>query len=227
MTLKCFKSYDVRGRLGDELNPEIAGRIGRAYAQVMSPDHVVVGHDARSTSAELSAALVEGLRAEGADVSDIGLCGTEEVYYATGAAKAGGGIMVTASHNPIDYNGMKLVGQGSRPIDPDTDFKAIHDLADTGCGKITANEGTYQVVNTRGHYAKHVCDFVDATALRPIKILFNAGNGTAGLACDAILAELAERGASIDAVRQFWDPDGTFPNGIPNPWLFENRAATE
>ena len=110
MSLTCFKSYDIRGKLGDELTPEVAYRVGRAFSAVLSPDHVIVGQDARESSAALSAAVVEGLRAGGTSVSDLGLCGTEEVYHATGAARAGGGIMVTASHNPIDYNGRKLLG---------------------------------------------------------------------------------------------------------------------
>ena len=163
---------------------------------------------------------------EGASVSDIGLCGTEEVYFATGAARAGGGIMVTASHNPIDYNGMKLVGRGSRPIDPKTDFRAIHEAAAGSFDAPSGSEGTYQFVDIRDKYAAHVCDFVDASALKPMKILMNAGNGPAGAAADAIVEDLNGRGANLDIVRQFWDPDGSFPNGIPNPLLPENRGVT-
>lgn len=224
--LTCFKSYDIRGKLGESLNTDIAYKIGRAFARVMDPGHVVVGRDARETSAELCAALTEGLRAEGVSVSDIGLCGTEEVYYATGAAKAGGGIMVTASHNPIDYNGMKLVGPSSTPIDPTTVFRAIHDMAASEMGAPEKDTGPYQIVDVRAEYSRYVCDFADSNALRPMKVLFNAGNGPAGLTADSIVQELSDRGVELAVERQFWEPDGSFPNGIPNPLLFENRAAT-
>jgi len=227
MTLTAFKSYDVRGRLGPELNEGVARRIGRAFAEVMKPGTVICGHDARETSPALSAAVVEGLRAGGADVRDLGLCGTEEVYHATGALTAGGGIMVTASHNPIDYNGMKLVGRGSRPIDPKGDFATIRAVAEglTGTEPVT-REGRYAYAPMRDRFASAICDFVDAGALRPMKLLMNAGNGAAGPTADAILDALAARGASLQVERQFWQPDGSFPNGIPNPLLPENRGAT-
>ena len=226
MSLNCFGTYDIRGRLGVDLDETVAYRIGRGFAQVMDPGHVIVGRDARESSHVLCAALTEGLRAEGVAVSDMGLCGTEEIYYATGAAGAGGGIMVTASHNPIDYNGMKLVGRASRPIDPDTVFRAIHDAAAADLGPVSATEGTYQIVDVREKFAAHVCDFVDAGALRPIKVLMNAGNGPAGQAADAIGRELTRRGANISVERQFWEVDSAFPNGIPNPLLPENRCVT-
>ena len=226
MNLECFKAYDVRGRLGETLDPAIARRIGRAFAAQLSPGTVVVGHDARESSPALKTALIDGLRERGADVVDIGLCGTEEVYFATGHLGAGGGIMVTASHNPIDYNGMKLVGEGSRPIDPATELAEIRALAEADRYGPAPVPGAYRAENLRPAYARHVADLVDAPSIRGLKVLANAGNGTAGAAFDAILSVLAERGASIAVERQFFDPDPSFPNGIPNPLLIENRGVT-
>jgi phosphomannomutase len=225
MRLDCFKSYDVRGRLGDTLDAAIARRIGAAFAQVMRPGRVVVGHDARASSPELKAALVAGLTEAGADVADIGLCGTEEVYFATGHLGAGGGIMVTASHNPIDYNGMKLVGPGSRPIDPATELAEIRAAAEAGAAPAAAVPGRVEAVDTRPAYVETVAAFAEPGAA-PLRLVANAGNGTAGAAFDAIAAALAARGARLEITRVHHEPDPTFPNGIPNPLLPENRAAT-
>jgi len=226
MKLTAFKSYDVRGRLGKEINEGIARRIGRAYAEVLAPGMVVVGHDARESSPRLSTALVEGLRAGGADVRDLGLCGTEEVYFGAGVLDAGG-IMVTASHNPVDYNGMKLVARGARPIDPKGAFATIREVAEGLSGsEPVGREGRYTYAPMRDRFVHAICDFVEAGAISPLKVVLNAGNGAAGPTADAIVAALAERGARLKVERQFWTPDGTFPNGIPNPLLPENRNAT-
>lgn len=226
MKLDCFKAYDIRGKLGESLDEDIARRIGRAFADIMKIGSVVVGHDARESSPALKAALTEGLRAGGVNVSDIGLCGSEEVYFATGHLHKGGGIMVTASHNPIDYNGMKMVGGGSRPIDPATEMAAIKSAAEKGAFADTTHMGHFQVADTRAAYAAHIAGMVDAAALSGVHILANAGNGTAGAAFDAVQGALTGRGADLQVTRQFFDPDPTFPNGIPNPLLPENRAAT-
>jgi phosphomannomutase len=225
MRLDCFLSYDVRGRLGETLDPEIARRIGFAFAHVMRPERVVVGHDARASSPELKAALVAGLTDAGAGVADIGLCGTEEVYFATGHLGAGGGIMVTASHNPIDYNGMKLVGPDSRPIDPATELAAIRAAAEADSAKAAVAPGRVEVVDTRPAYVMRVAEFAEPGG-SPLRIVVNAGNGTAGAAFDAIVEALAAKGARLGITRVHHDPDPTFPNGIPNPLLPENRAAT-
>ncbi len=226
MILDCFKAYDVRGKLGETLDTAIARRIGRAFAECFGPGTIVVGHDARASSPALKLALVDGLRDRGAGVIDIGLCGTEEVYFATGHLDAAGGIMVTASHNPIDYNGMKLVGPESRPIDPESELPRIRALAEADSYDTRPIPGSYHATETRPAYAAHVAAMVDAGALRGFKVLANAGNGTAGAAFDAILAELSARGAEIEVERMFHDPDPTFPNGIPNPLLPENRGVT-
>ncbi|MEX5728140.1 phosphomannomutase [Rhodovulum iodosum] len=231
MNLTCFKAYDVRGRIGDNLDTDIARRIGAGFAHVMGARtegralRVVVGRDCRESSPELACAVMSGLRDQGAEVLDIGLAGTEEVYFATAHLGATGGIEITASHNPMDYNGMKLVGPGSRPIDPGSELAAIRAAAESDLEPL-ATPGGYAPVDTRPAFAAHVCDFVEADKLKPMKILVNSGNGTAGPTFDAIAAELARRGAPLDFVRVNHVPDGSFPNGVPNPLLPENRAMT-
>jgi len=222
----CFKSYDVRGRIGVDLDAGIARRIGRASALVLGPGRYVVGRDCRASSAELSAALTEGLRAQGGDVIDIGEAGTEEVYFATDHFGAAGGIEITASHNPIDYNGMKFVGPGSRPLDPDTELVAIRDAASADVFVDAPVPGGYEMAAPRAAYARRVVSFCDPAALRPLKILVNAGNGIAGPALDAIATELSAQGAALDIIRINHHPDSSFPNGIPNPMLPQNRPMT-
>jgi phosphomannomutase len=226
MTLSCFKAYDVRGQLDVNLDTEIARRIGRAFAFSMSKGSVVVGHDARASSPALKLALLDGLRERGANVIDIGLCGTEEVYFATAHFGASGGVMVTASHNPIDYNGMKFVGPASRPIDPDTEMNEIAALASADIYEQAIMPGAVSRENPRDAYAAHVAGMADASELKGIKVLANAGNGTAGAAFDAILKKLTAHGAEIEVLRQHFMPDPSFPNGIPNPLLPENRSVT-
>ena len=226
-SLTCFKAYDIRGRLGHDLDEGIATRIGRAYAEVLGTRRVVLGRDIRASSQALADAVAEGLMAAGAEVLDLGLCGTEEVYFATGHLGADGGICVTASHNPMDYNGMKMVRAGSAPLDAATGLAAIKALAESQTfaapkpgGRITDASAT------RAAYVDRVLSFVDITALRPLHILINAGNGAAGPTFDAIAAALAARGAPLRFTRLHHDPDGSFPNGIPNPLLSENQPVT-
>ncbi|MBL9059840.1 MAG: phosphomannomutase [Mangrovicoccus sp.] len=224
--LTCFKSYDVRGQLGVNLDAGICRRIGRAFAEVMRPGTVVTGRDIRESSPELQAALIEGLRDGGADVIDIGLCGTEEIYFATAHFGAGGGLMVTASHNPIDYNGIKMVREGARPISGDEGLREIHDLALSEAFAPVAARGSLRREDARPAYVDRVLSFVDPAAIGPLKILVNAGNGCAGPTFDAIAAGLAARGAQLDIVRLHHEPDAHFPHGIPNPLLDENQPVT-
>ncbi len=225
--LTCFKAYDIRGRLGPDLNDGIAYRIGRAFAEVMAARRVVVGRDCRASSQGLATAVAEGLVAAGVEVIDLGLCGTEEVYFATSHLEADGGIEITASHNPIDYNGMKMVGRGSAPLDATTTMPAIRALATSGgFAPPVAGGRLVAAGDIRSAYADRVLSFVDVAALRPLTILVNAGNGTAGPTFDALAAGLARRGAPLRFVRMHHDPDATFPNGIPNPLLPENQPAT-
>ena len=224
MILTCFKSYDIRGRLGVELNEGVAAIIGRAFGQTLGARRVVLGRDCRASSAALAGAVAAGLREAGVDVLDLGLCGTEEVYFATAHLGADGGIEVTASHNPMDYNGMKLVKSGAAPLEPALLAK-VRALAESG--KFTpARPGQITAVDTRAAYVDRILSFVELSALRPLKILVNSGNGTAGPTFDALAAEIAARGAPLTFQRINHTPDGTFPNGIPNPMLPENQPAT-
>ena len=221
MSLTCFKAYDIRGRLGEELNEEIAYRIGRAYAAYLKPGRVAIGRDVRLSSRELCAALARGLCDGGADVLDIGLCGTEEIYFATFHEALDGGIMVTASHNPLDYNGMKLVREGARPISGDTGLEAIRALAEKGSFPSVAGRGTVRPLEIRGAYIDHLLGYVDRQRLKDLKVVVNAGNGCAGPVIDRLKNRLP-----FEFIELHPEPDGTFPNGIPNPLLPENRAAT-
>ncbi len=225
--IDCFKAYDVRGRLGDELDSDVAYRIGRAFVQVLDAREVIVGRDSRASSPELAEALIRGLMDGGAHVRDLGLAGTEEMYFATAHFGADGGIEVTASHNPIDYNGMKLVGRGAAPLDPEGDFAALAALAQSGDFAAAGARGSCRdFPQARAAYAQAVVDFIDTAALRPMTVLVNAGNGTAGPTFDAIAQELAGRGAPLRFIRINHDPDPSFPNGIPNPLLPENQPMT-
>ena len=224
--LACFKSYDIRGRLGIDLDEALMHRVGRAFAQVTRAATVVTGRDVRPSSPALQAALVEGLRDEGTDVLDLGLCGTEEVYFATARTGAGGGLMVTASHNPIDWNGLKLVREGSRPIAWETGLGEIHDLVVADSFGTSSGRGTWAGIDLRPAYAEHVAGYLDPDGLRPLRLLVNAGHGAAGPTFDAVAVALAARGVPFEFVRLDHEPDSRFPSGIPNPLLPENRGRT-
>jgi phosphomannomutase len=223
MSLTCFKAYDIRGKLGEELNEDIVYRIGRAYAQFLQPKSVVVGGDVRLTSKALKNALSNGLRDEGVDVIDIGMAGTEEIYFATSYLKTDGGIEITASHNPIDYNGMKLVRANSKPISGDTGLNDIKRLAeDNNFSPVNFSaRGSIHDVSILDAYVQHLLSYVDIAQLKPLRLVVNAGNGAAGHVIDAI-----EKHLPFEFIKINHEPDGTFPNGIPNPLLVENRAST-
>lgn len=219
--LSCFKAYDIRGRVPDELNRDIAYRIGRAFAEFLTPRTAVVGFDVRLTSPEIATAVAGGLRDSGADVLDIGCCGTEEVYFATAHYGADGGIMVTASHNPMDYNGMKLVRHGARPISGDSGLDRIKRLAERNEFAAAAKHGERKALHSRPAYIEHLLSLVDRSTLRPLKIVANPGNGGAGAVIEALSAHLP-----FEWIKVHFEPDGEFPNGVPNPLLPENRDAT-
>ena len=225
-SLAAFKAYDVRGRLGEELNEGIARRIGRAFAEVTGAGRVVLARDCRLSSDALATAVAEGLMAAGVEVLDLGLAGTEEMYFATDALEAGGGIMVTASHNPMDYNGLKMVGRGAVPLS-EAEFAAVRDLAE-GEGFAAARAGARVTAGggLRADYVARVLGFVDVARLRPLTVLVNCGNGAAGPTIDALAEGLAARGAALRFQRMFHAPDGRFPNGIPNPLLADNQPVT-
>lgn len=219
--LKCFKAYDIRGRVPDELNEDIAYRIGRAFAQFLAAKEVVVGRDVRVDSPVLAAAVIRGLNDGGASTVDIGLCGTEEVYFQTAYKGVDGGIMITASHNPMDYNGMKLVRDGARPISGDSGLRDIEELAESARFTSAKGHAANQVNLDKSAYIKHLLSYLDVEQLRPLKIVVNAGNGGAGLVVDELAKFLP-----FEFIRLNHEPDGSFPNGIPNPLLPENRSST-
>jgi phosphomannomutase len=219
--IDCFKAYDVRGQIPNQLNADVCYRIGNGTAAFLDAKTVVVGRDMRLSSAEFSDAVIKGLTDAGVDVFDIGLCGTEMVYFGTSFLNADGGIMVTASHNPADYNGLKFVRENARPISADTGLADIRALAEQDNRKIAAQPGKVKQPSVFDDYVEHMLSYVDVDALKPLKLVVNAGNGCAGIAVDGL-----EKHLPFEFVKVHHDPDGTFPNGIPNPLLPENRAAT-
>ena len=224
--ITCFKAYDIRGRLGTELDESIAHRIGRAYGEHLQPKRVVVGADVRPTSEPLKAALAEGLMDAGVDVIDIGLAGTEEIYFAAFHLVVDGGIEVTASHNPIDYNGMKLVGKGAQPISGDNGLSDIQKLAESNNFAQPTKRGTLKQESILDSYIHCLLGFIDTKNLKPLKLVVNAGNGAAGHVIDAMEQAFQQSETPIEFIKIHHQPDGTFPNGIPNPLLPENRSAT-
>lgn len=228
MDLTCFKAYDIRGRLGIDLDDSIAYRIGSAFAVALNAKTVVLGRDVRASSESLSKSVAQGLIDQGCEVLDLGLSGTEEMYFATTHFGADGGICVTASHNPMDYNGMKMVRAGSAPLDAASGLARIKGLAEGDAFEKSATLGKNQDIaeEARAAYVERICQFVDVAALKPLKILVNAGHGTAGPTFDAISARLADLGSPLVFKRLFHEPDGSFPQGIPNPLLPENRPTT-
>lgn len=219
--INCFKPYDIRGRIPDQLNEDIAYRVGRAYAAWLKPKNVVVGYDIRLTSESLCESLSKGLMDSGVDVINIGQCGTEEIYFATSHLKTSGGIVVTASHNPKDYNGMKLVREDSKPISGDTGLNEIKALAEAGEFPAATRQGLLTTQDTKPAYIEHLLSYVDVTALKPLKLVVNAGNGGAGAVVD-----LLEPHLPFEFVKVHHEADGHFPNGVPNPLLVENRQSS-
>lgn len=225
--LTCFKAYDIRGKLGEDFNEEIAYAIGRATAQSTNANSVAVGFDARATSPDLADAVAKGICDAGANVLDIGLVGTEEIYAAVVEFGACAGIEVTASHNPIDYNGMKIVGRGAQPMS-DQEFKVIKGLAEDNIFFQPRQKGVVldKKEAAREAYITKVMGFVDCSQLKPLKMVINSGNGAAGPTIGALNEKLRENGVEGHFVFVNHEPDPSFPNGIPNPLLEENRSST-
>ncbi|WP_252176767.1 phosphomannomutase CpsG [Endozoicomonas sp. 4G] len=232
----CFKANDIRGRIPDELNEDIAWRIGRAVAEYLKADTVVIGGDVRLSSPSLKAALSRGLRSGGVHVLDIGLCGTEEIYFATSHLKVDGGIMVTASHNPKDYNGMKLVRAESKPVSGDTGLREIQKLVEDTFVTAPLNDdslvterslqGHYQKVSVLDAYIDQILGYIKPAQLKPMRLVVNAGNGVAGPIIDAIEARFQSASIPVEFIKVYHEPDGHFPHGVPNPLLPECRQAT-
>lgn len=218
--ISSFKAYDVRGQIPNELNEDICYRIGNAAAAFLNAKKVVVGRDMRLTSESFCDAVARGLTDAGVEVLDIGLCGTEMVYFATSQTGADGGIMVTASHNPADYNGLKLVREQARPISADSGLKEIRQLAE-GDERHAAPGGSIERIDILDTYIDHMLSYVDIANLKPLRLVVNPGNGCAGIASDAL-----EQHLPFEMIKLCNEPDGTFPNGIPNPMLVENQEIT-
>jgi len=223
MTIKIssFKAYDIRGQLPHEINSEIAYRVGNATAEYLSAKKMILGRDIRASSKELSESMASGLMDAGVDVIDIGECGTENVYYATGELKSCGGIMVTASHNPFDYNGFKIVSENAKPISSKTGLLDIRKIAESDKRLISETKGNLEYRDLNQSYVKKILSFIDSDSLSKLKVVMNPGNGGAG-----VYAELISKNMPIEIIKQNFDPDSSFPNGIPNPMIEENRAST-
>lgn len=222
MKLDSFKAYDIRGKVPEDLNEDMAYKIGRAFVAELEAKTVVIGRDIRLESDGLAEALKKGLTEAGCDVLDLGLCGTEEVYFATFHHHTDGGIMITASHNPKGYNGMKLVSKGSKPISGDSGLKAIEArLLNNDLPEKAGNSGTVEWITDKSDYIKHLLTYVDTSALKPLKLVMDAGNGSAG----AVIKQIAEQ-LPFECTFVNETPDGNFPNGVPNPLLPENRSTT-
>lgn len=229
--LTCFKAYDIRGQLGEELNNDIAYRIGRAYGQFLKSNSkgeksIVVGGDVRLTSEELKLALSDGLMDAGVNVLDIGLSGTEEIYFATFHLGIDGGVEVTASHNPMDYNGMKLVREGAKPISGDTGLRDIQTLAEENVFVDVQEKGTYKKIDILKDYIEHLMGYITPENIKPMKLVINSGNGAAGHVIDALEGRFQALNLPLDIVKVHHEEDGNFPNGIPNPLLPECREDT-
>lgn len=219
---RAFGAYDVRGRVPDELNADIVYDIGRAYVMLVRPQGpVAVGHDVRLSSPELAAAVIRGLTDGGADALDLGQVGTEVVYFASARPGMGGGIMITASHNPKDYNGLKFVRAGAVPISGDSGLREIEAMVAAGTLESAPRKGTARSENLNEAYIDKVMSFIDPAALQPLHLVANAGNGCAGPFVDMIAERVPLRFTTVDH-----EPDGNFPHGVPNPLLPENRDRT-
>ena len=220
--ITCFKAYDARGKVPDELDTDIAYRIGRAYAEFIQPKRVAVGRDVRLSSEDLFDALSRGLTDSGVDVLDLGLCGTEQVYFAAFHLELDGGIMITASHNPIDYNGFKFVRECARPLSGDSGLQDIRRIAENESFSAASAPGQVIPTDLSQSYVDHLLGYLgNLDALQPLKIVTNPGNGMAGPVID-----LLEPRLPFEFIRVQHRPDGHFPNGIPNPMLPEGRGAT-
>jgi phosphomannomutase len=220
--LNSFKAYDIRGKVPSELNNELAYKIGRAFAKLVNAKKVVIGYDIRKSSLELSQSLINGLTDAGVNVINIGLCGTEMIYYSTPHFNADGGIMITASHNPPEYNGMKFVKKDSVPVGYDSGLNKVEEMIiKDDIGPLSKTKGSVENVDVMNEFIKNLKRFFDPSRIKPFKVVVNAGNGCAGLSLNAIESHLP-----IQMIKVFSEPDSEFPNGVPNPLLIENRKST-
>ena len=226
--LACFKSYDIRGQVGININEEIVHSIARAFAVVLNAKKVVVARDSRESSLKLSLSLKKGLIKEGVKVLDLGLAGTEEMYFATSYFKTCGGIIVTASHNPKDFNGLKMVRYSSKPLSVSDEFLKIKKMAEENNFQADKNGNEENVADeARDAYVQKILSFIDVEKIRGLNILVNCGNGTAGPTFDALETEIKKRNSKLNFTKMFHEVDSSFPNGVPNPLLKENQHPTK
>lgn len=216
----AFKAYDVRGIVPSEINPDIAYKVGRAYADEIKPKKVCIGYDIRLSGPELYDALARGLNDGGVDVIHLGMVGTEMVYFATAFYGYDGGVMITASHNPPEYNGLKMVRSESRPISGDTGLFEIERRAYEGKWERTGS-GTREDKDVYADFVQHLLKVVPPEGIGKQKVLLDAGNGAAGVALEKLLPYVPQ----LEVEKMLFEPDGNFPHGVPNPILEESRAA--
>jgi phosphomannomutase len=221
MSFPCFKAYDIRGKVPNELNENLAYRIGRSYSEFLKPNKIVVGYDIRNSSLSLSNSLIKGLNDSGVDVLNIGLCGTEEMYFATSTLKLDGGIMITASHNEKDENGMKLVREDAMPISIDNGLETIHQSVSANIFRPSTHKGSFEYNLSKEKYISELLSYINTEYLNPLKIAINAGNSSASLIIDKLAKHLP-----FKFIRINWEPNGEFPNGIPNPLIKKNQKIT-
>ncbi|MCX2758031.1 phosphomannomutase CpsG [Vibrio sp. Sgm 22] len=244
LDLSCFKNNDIRGIIGEQINAHFAYLLGKAFGEYVLPTtpetsfdglaQVVIGRDNRETSLSLQEAITQGLIESGITVIDLGITGTEEVYFATRHLNAIGGIQITASHNPINYNGMKLVGAGASPISKNNGLDVIKQRIEVLDQELNSGlpishvQPSYscRTASILAPYVEHLLSYITPSKLSPMKIVVNAGNGVAGHVIDALEKKFNELGVPITFIKVHHTPDGNFPNGIPNPLIRENQAAT-
>ncbi|MFZ5946590.1 MAG: phosphomannomutase/phosphoglucomutase [Stygiobacter sp.] len=220
--INSFKAYDIRGKVPSELNAELAYKVGKSVAKYLNAKSVVIGRDVRKSSPELSKALANGLTDAGCDVIDLGLCGTEMIYFATPYLNADGGVMITASHNPPEYNGLKFVKRGSVPMGYDSGLKDIEKMIlNNQLGENSLQKGKVVQKNIMNEFIESLKKFYNPEKIKPYKVVVNAGNGCVGPALDEL-----EKNLPIKMIKVFHEPDSNFPNGVPNPLLPENRHST-
>ncbi|MCK9281018.1 MAG: phosphomannomutase [Melioribacteraceae bacterium] len=220
--IPSFKAYDIRGKVPSELNTELAYKVGRTYANYLKAKKVVIGYDVRKSSIDIANALADGLTDAGADVINLELCGTEMIYFGTPFLNADGGIMITASHNPPEYNGLKFVKKGSLPMGYDSDLHILEgEILNDKLGEKAAQKGTVSVKDIMVPFINHLSKFYDASKIKPYKVVVNAGNGCVGPALDKL-----EKLLPIEMEKVHHEPDSNFPNGVPNPLLPENRQSS-
>jgi len=220
--IEGFKAYDIRGKVPSELNSELAYKIGRAFSKLVNAKKMVVGYDIRKSSEEISESLIKGLTDSGTNVVNIGLCGTEMIYFSTPFFDADGGIMITASHNPPEYNGMKFVKRDSVPVGYDSGLNEVEEMiVNNELGDVSKTKGNVKKEDVMNSFIENLSQFYNPDKIDSYKVVVNAGNGCVGLALNGIEPKLP-----IKMIKIFNNPDGNFPNGVPNPMLEENRKPT-